>query len=407
MPVELNSELRRFGITSEASQSARLLSEAIRSSTYPRAVMAAPPVVTYGADFAGTSLSGAVYIPINDSRIISSCVISVAYNTQGRDVFKDMSGAASSFCFSFSTDAPVFEIDVQSQPYWPFNMIVDGELISASRIQDPTAAGGNIRRLVKVDFGSRKIRNITVSSSVVSGGTAGIYVTNKDQVFPYSPNVCGQFLDISDSYGGYTTGGMATGGPASAIYSAIQSAVIAQYGGSGYNVTNGGTTYLQRLQAFVSAGNSPKIIKVSGGINDAANAATQTAINDFYSWVSINLPDCLLLVTGPWCPNQSLITGTDKYTQINGWIKSALQASGVRYVFMDTLSGSMDSSFKDSILSTSPWITGSGKEGATTGTGNADLYISSDGTHPSVAGLDYLSRRVAYSVANMLGAKIK
>lgn len=41
------------------------------------------------------------------------------------------------------------------------------------------------------------------------------------------------------------------------------------------------------------------------------------------------------------------------------------------------------------------WITGNGKVGATTGNGNADIYISSDGTHPSNAGHEYLAWRLA------------
>ena len=41
------------------------------------------------------------------------------------------------------------------------------------------------------------------------------------------------------------------------------------------------------------------------------------------------------------------------------------------------------------------YMTGTGKQGTTTGTGNADRYTGSDGTHPTVAGQAYIASVVA------------
>ena len=46
--------------------------------------------------------------------------------------------------------------------------------------------------------------------------------------------------------------------------------------------------------------------------------------------------------------------------------------------------------------------TGSGKVGATTGTGNCDLYVSSDGTHPSDAGHAAIGSALAHAIAFQL-----
>jgi phospholipase/lecithinase/hemolysin len=52
----------------------------------------------------------------------------------------------------------------------------------------------------------------------------------------------------------------------------------------------------------------------------------------------------------------------------------------------------------------SPWITGTGRVGATTGTGNADTYIGSDATHPTDAGHAYLARRVVAALEELRAA---
>ena len=45
------------------------------------------------------------------------------------------------------------------------------------------------------------------------------------------------------------------------------------------------------------------------------------------------------------------------------------------------------------------WIAGTGRVGATTGDGNADIYVVADGVHPSVAGAAYLGTRLAFAIS--------
>ncbi|MBC8040380.1 MAG: hypothetical protein H7Y06_07555, partial [Opitutaceae bacterium] len=49
-------------------------------------------------------------------------------------------------------------------------------------------------------------------------------------------------------------------------------------------------------------------------------------------------------------------------------------------------------------ISPKGWITGTGKVGTTTATGNANYYISADGTHPSPEGHAYLGRKLASAI---------
>lgn len=50
------------------------------------------------------------------------------------------------------------------------------------------------------------------------------------------------------------------------------------------------------------------------------------------------------------------------------------------------------------------WMTGTGKVDAPTGTGNGDLYFSTDNTHPVGRGYDYLGRRAAAGVQALTAA---
>lgn len=374
---------------------------------FDSAVMSSPPIFTESGDFASGSISSGVFIPLDSPKIHKPTPISVAYATQGRNVFGPAAGVYSGLFFGFSTDAQVIEIDLQTgAASCPIGLVVDGQFASASLYTGTPPGGGNIRRQWKFDFGSRKMRNIQVLNAGVYNGIAGIFVGPSDQVVPYDAGVNGGFLEIADSYGGQLVAPVPHGGPGMGILDALNyCGSVAQYGGSGYYTTNGANNYLTRLQAWIAAnGSAPSILLTMGGINDDAVAAnTKAAIDAYVSYCATNLKSTLHIFTGPWCPKQSFINGSDKYSVINGWIKSALQASSLTYwVFLDTINGGFVTSWGTSSAGSAPWITGSGYAGGTTGTGNADNYISSDQTHPSAAGIDYFRRRVSADVLKAL-----
>jgi hypothetical protein len=49
----------------------------------------------------------------------------------------------------------------------------------------------------------------------------------------------------------------------------------------------------------------------------------------------------------------------------------------------------------------SSWITGTGRVGATTTTGNSSVMTSSDNTHPTQIGHDYLAEKIAYEIIKL------
>ena len=428
-------------------------------------VMSSPPTFSESADFASGSLGGAL-IPLDDARITQLGRVGRDYQAQGRWVFTAVSVGGGNF--AFITDAIAFEIDLQTSPVGnPCSVIVDGVFATTVVYNGTPPGSGNIRRQWKVTFPSRKMRRIIILNSGNGVGIAGIFVGPQDTVLPYKPvQNFGGVAVLGDSYAGYGFQPVTHGGPAIGIMDALSySGAVMQYGASGYFATNGNSNYLTRLQKYVTVGPAtPGAIITMGGINDDNVASnTQVAINAYYAWCSANLPDALHIVTGPFCPSQTYISGTDKYTNITGWIKSALVAFGVKkWVFLDTIFGGYSTSWGKSVSGTGPWITGEGQlvtftasvSAATTATlsvpwngssgvgfinfsdgstksvtltngsasvawigavtatntanayrtdGNAKYYISNDGTHPvATSGVDFFARRAAFDLLQAL-----
>lgn len=398
----------RLGAVQKIAQFASALK---RKRTFDSAVMSSPPTFAESADFASGSIAGAVFVSLGSSNIYKSTPLFAAYSGQGRDVYKPSPGAGSGTFFSFATDAQAFEIDLQTGGFGiPILLIVDGEFASATAYNGTPPASGNIRRQWKFTFPTKKIRHIQVLNSGIYNGIAGIFVGPRDVVIPWNPGLDGGLVAISDSYGGFAYGAVPHGGPAIGLIDAAgYAAAVQQYGGSGYYATNGFNGYEDRLRANIAAqAKTPAIVYTAGGINDPQSAlTTKAAIDSYFSYCAASVPDALHIVMGPWCPKQSYINGTDKYTEITSWINSALRNSGLKYyIFLDTVAGGWETGWGTSRTGSEPWITGSGYVGGTTGTGNADIYISNDQTHPSSDGVEYLLRRTDSEVVHALSTLI-
>lgn len=154
-------------------------------------------------------------------------------------------------------------------------------------------------------------------------------------------------------------------------------------GSTGYLAVGGvagKVTFRSRAQNDVLRWN-PEVIVVAGGLNDGAFTAAQLTAEAglLFAMLKGGAPDAQIVVLSPFWPNSLTIATILP-------VAAAIQAAALtaRLPYVDML--------------TDPWITGSGKVGATNGTGNADIYISSDGAHPSPAGHVYIAGRLAAAV---------
>jgi len=171
------------------------------------------------------------------------------------------------------------------------------------------------------------------------------------------------------------------------------------YGGTGFvNPGAGGRVPIgQRLDNVASK--NPDIFVVCCGLNDAATTdyfnQAQAAITKYFADVKTKLPNSEVIVLSPFSPNEN--GNVTNLPTVAGWVKSSALANNFYYI--DIIYGETIDKFGNSLAS--GWggvITGTGKEGSPTGDGNRDFYITSDGTHPTPSGHQYLGRRIAEEI---------
>jgi lysophospholipase L1-like esterase len=150
--------------------------------------------------------------------------------------------------------------------------------------------------------------------------------------------------------------------------------------------TPGRTNFLSRIAYDVSAF-SPEFVLFAGGINDAsltsnqlAQATLQQACLDCYQLIQSNVPGCKIVALGPFWPRTPIDPAA---YMVNGAISNACQLAGISGCYIDTLSD--------------PWVTG---QWNIPGSGNAVVYTSSDGTHPTSAGAWNLASHVAAALSS-------
>lgn len=144
----------------------------------------------------------------------------------------------------------------------------------------------------------------------------------------------------------------------------------------------GRARYVQRLNNIVAS--RPSIVVVSSSTNDIGFPPAQVAGAASAHWKAIRraLPRSQIIVLGP------IRMGSEWPTlALNDALKRAAAQNGLPFV------------------DASNWITGTGKIGQPHRDGNADALRSSDGTHPTKAGHDFLAQKVAEALRPLLGIK--
>ena len=94
------------------------------------------------------------------------------------------------------------------------------------------------------------------------------------------------------------------------------------------------------------------------------------------------MPNTLVFVTGPWANASRVRAG------INAAIKAAM-GSRANFYWVPNFD--------------EPWITGTGNIGAPKGDGNADIFVSADGTHPTPLGIEYFATQLNAFFRALLG----
>jgi lysophospholipase L1-like esterase len=357
--------------------------------------MASPPTVAMGAANAASAIPSAVQIDPADASFRFACGKWIQFggfwqgvsNNNGADWDLTSYGEIEFGWYGQKIDLRV----IQTSPVGRIRVRVDGEYVSLAATQ-LQAADGNVYN-IEHDFASAGLRNIVVELD--NAGWVGVNIEPTASLFLPPPRAT-RALFLGDSYTELTaaTETVVNGFPLEVCRRlGWDEPWICGEGATGYlndgsaSGAPGRTTFRNRLVPDVYSA-KPDVIVVWGGLNDATGDWTQAQIQDevaaFLADINTNAPKGMagytpqLFIIGCQQPSGSpsaLVTST------NDAIKTACLNAGVTFI------------------DTTGWITGTGFAGALTGSGNGDVFISSDGVHPNDDGHLYFGRRIAAAIA--------
>jgi len=357
-------------------------------------VMSTPPTITQGTVGGASQISGSYNVPNTDAVFTYLGSRSAAFINGYTvcDAVRPSTGATSGgtgWAVTFLHDGTEFEIKMQSSSgNANYNVLVDGQYVVARASYKTQAAGGGTFR-DRFVFGSRAPRHITIEMySGMRFGGIEVDPTGRLIKAPVSPL---RMVVVGDSLGEGSTQARPCGGYAwiaGRHMLGIADIWSASAGATGYVATAGGTKlkYRDRLAEVIAL--APDIVLIQSSINDAgseASAVTEAGL--CFAALRAGLPAAVLIGTGVLNMH-----GTNSgYDTIGAGVQAALAAlSGPTAYIANTQSGASTGAGTGS----GQWAWGTGNTGATTGTGNADLYCDTDGTHPNAAGHDYLAWRM-------------
>ncbi len=233
----------------------------------------------------------------------------------------------------------------------------------------------------------------------VAVGSTGYVVNNniRSTVINQIPN-WGIVPDIILSFGGYNDEGLLFGGASfTATASAGVMTVTATGAGSivsGMTLNGGAATVLPLGTGGTTGtgltGTYAITGTIAGGTTTGVITAALIAAAALAAWQAMRAayPKALIFVGGLWAgaKNQRATTLATEAA-----VAAAFASWGDSNAYYIPINADLP-----------PWTTGTGNSNATNGTGNSDLYIASDATHPNDAGHQHHARRAALAIRRVV-----
>ena len=316
-------------------------------------------------------------------------------NTRG-----SLSSSQSIWSVEFGTDATGFQLRFNWQTGGCVRITVDGRRMT-DLMQSLGGTTPGSTHMLTVNLGTAQPRTVRLDFAVAPFG--GIYLPPGASMWkPATPSK--RIMVFGDSISGgssmNTAGGAGTWFSRAARLLGYSDAWNESLGGTGY-ITAGSFATLGTRAPIDVIPNSPDVLIISAGYNDngGSQPSIASAAASLYSAIKTGLPSTAIYVIGCWSPSGSpaaSITNTDNT------IKAAAAAASLP--FISPLTGGIYNAAGTLIATHGAWITGTGRVGATTGSGNADTYIGTDAVHPTDVGHKYLGDRVVAAIQELQNA---
>lgn len=335
----------------------------------------------------------------------------------------------------FLYDGQVFEMPVKAfATTLKYRMKIDGRYVTEA-VQSIAGLAAGSQYQIKFDLGSGGVeRLIEIEPDWQTMSFGGIYIEpTATAKRGRRPEFTAAVLGDSISGGSGTVSRLETWLPRAAHLVGCDAALNLSIGGTGF-LTAAGSQFRDRVADVVAS--AADVVWIFGGQNDYAQTPAALLAEATYviQQIQAGLPKALVFVVGMWSPGtqdatrtllndalRSAVTATGAAGFIdlidpvgNGasapaWAAATLYRpgdmvtrSGVSYVtrIQHTSTGSFDATkFQGTSI-----IYGTGKVGTTTGDGNADLMVQSDGVHPTTLGEKLLERHIAAETRRKLRA---
>lgn len=261
-----------------------------------------------------------------------------------------------------------------------FEFIIDNK-----KAGDLSITGTGQIRYAQLVFSSVAFRRIDI---VTTNAFVGDFYTENDVSVSPIPNPR-SILIAGDSYTEGTGAGFGLGYVTefmklSGNYNVIQSGS----GGTGYHKDNGGRPPLvDRVQTDIVDLN-PDVVILAMGINDSSVSDLSLVEADIittFNTIKTGLPNSTIIALGSWTSGEA----NAGMQAVTAMIKTQAESRGFLFI-NPTGTGNSDG-----------WFTGTGQENSKNGDGNADIFISSDGTHPNLLGAEYLAVKLYQEILNL------
>lgn len=246
----------------------------------------------------------------------------------------------------------------------------------------------------KVQFATSRVRKVRFLSSGNISFT-GVLVPGTAAIWAAPPRFRVGITGDSYAQGGFDAGadGWVSGGGLGNQLAALTGWEVLNLGQSNTGYVNdaggsiGKSAYgsPSRLAALAALPTLDLFIVFGSGNDSGSPTGTvTTAANAFWNAVNDAHPDTPIVVAGV---ESGALEGFDPSVMdaLNAALIAAAQAN-------PNVAGAID-------MRIDPWVTGTGDAGAPAGDGNADLFISADGRHPTRAGFENLALRLADELA--------
>lgn len=302
--------------------------------------------------------------------------------TAVRPTFGTGNAISPTFTRSFLFDGDSFEC-MYKENTSSIIIYVDGKRCDQDVV---TTANTGALKYFKVTFPDSQLRRIDISC--FNARIGALYVDQTDTVSPsLNPR---KVVVAGDSFTEGVAGASAMGRGYVTRLSEISgnfNIVISGSGGTGYLATKDGRPNLvDRAQTDIVDQN-PDMVIVAMGINDSLDISN--AVESVVTTIKSGLPNAIIVLVGSWTAGEA----TSQMILNTSRIKSVAESLGT--YFIDPTGTANDDG----------WITGTGDDGNLQNDGNADIYVSSDGTHPNDAGHEFHGKRLYYALSS-LGLKL-